>query len=434
MLIELSVLLALIALNGLLAMSEIAVISSKRPRLAQLAARGSGGAARALELSAEPTRFLSTVQIGITAVGILSGAIGEATLALRFQHALERLPGGASYAEPLSLALMVIGLTYVSLILGELVPKRFALTRPESIASSVARPMQWLAAVGRPLVQLLSMSTNAALRLFGVRHMKQPAVTIEELELLIQQGTDEGVLEKTEQEMVTNVLDLDERTVAAVLTPRSDIVFLDVRQPYERNRNTLAHGPHSVVPLCDGGLDRVIGFLRSTDILKRTMADEPVEWAALASAPLFVPRSMTLMKLLAQFKRTHLPLALVVDEFGDVDGLVSLTDVMTAIVGELAPEPGEEPLIVKREDGSWLMDGMVDIDALARELGIDELAADAREHYHTLAGLAMFALGRVPKTGDVFERDAFRFEIMDMDGNRVDRVLVSRSGAGTPQG
>jgi putative hemolysin len=427
MLIELSVLLALIAVNGLFAMSEIAVISSKRPRLAHLAEQGNAGATRALELSAEPTRFLSTVQMGITAVGILSGAIGEATVALRLRHALEGLPGLASYAEPLSLALMVIGLTYVSLIIGELVPKRFALTRPELIASTVARPMQWLSAVARPLVYLLSVSTNTALRLFGVRYVKTPAVTLEELELLIQQGTDEGVLQKTEQEMVTNVLDLDERTVTEVLTPRSDIVFLNAQQPSERNRDTLARSPHSVVPLCDGGLDRVIGFVRSTDILKRSMADEPIDWTALASTPLFVPRSMTLMKLLAQFKRTHLPLALVVDEFGDVDGLVSLTDVMTAIVGDLAPEPGEEPLIVKRKDGSWLMDGMVGIDALARELGSEVVLEDARERYHTLAGLAMFALGRVPKTGDVFERDGFRFEIMDMDGNRVDRVLVSRS-------
>lgn len=343
MLIELSVLLALIALNGLFAMSEIAVISSKRARLVQLAERGNAGATRALELSAEPTRFLSTVQIGITAVGILSGAIGEATVALRLRHALEGLPGLASYAEPLSLALMVIGLTYVSLIIGELVPKRFALTRPESIASTVARPMQWLAAVGRPLVHVLSVSTNTMLRLFGVRYVKQPAVTLEELELLIQQGTEEGIFQKTEQEMVTNVLDLDERTVADVLTPRSDIVFLNGQQPFEQNRDTLARSPHSVLPLCDGSLDRVIGFVRSTDILKRSMADEPIDWSVLTSAPLFVPRSMTLMKLLAQFKRTHLPLALVVDEFGDVDGLVSLTDVMTAIVGELAPEPGEEP-------------------------------------------------------------------------------------------
>lgn len=426
MLIELSVLLALIAVGGLFAMSEIAVISAKRPRLAQLAEQGNAGAARALELSAEPTRFLSTVQIGITAVGILSGAIGEATVALRLQHALTGFPRVGAYAEPLSLALVVIGLTYVSLIIGELVPKRFALTRPESIASMVARPMQWLAAMGRPLVYVLSVSTHTILRLFGVRHVRQPAVTLEELELFIRQGTEEGVLEKTEQEMVTNVLDLEERTVADVLTPRSDIVFLNAQEPLERNREALARSPHAVLPLCDGGLDRVIGFVRSTDVLKRSLADEPIDWTALSSTALFVPRSMTLMKLLTQFKRMHLPLALAVDEFGDVDGLVTLTDVMTAIVGELAPEPGEEPEIVKREDGSWLMDGMVDIDALARELGSTALAKDVREHYHTLAGLAMFALGRIPQTGDVFERDGFRFEIMDMDGNRVDRVLVSR--------
>ena len=426
MVMEISVLLALLALNGLFAMSEIAVISSKRVRLAQLAHGGNRGAARALQLSADPTRFLSTVQIGITGIGILTGAIGEATLTLRLQEGLERFTVLTPYAEPLAFALVVMGLTYVSLMIGELVPKRLALTRPESIASAIARPMQWLAIAARPAVHLLSASTNTALRIMGVRHIKPPAVTLEEFKILIQQGTEEGVFEKTEQEMVTNVLNLDERTVAEILTPRSDIVFLDARQSFEQNRDTLSRTPHSVVPLCDGALERVIGCVRSRDVLKRLIDGGPIDWPGVASAPLFVPRTTTLMKLLEQFKRTHLPLALVVDEFGDVDGLATLTDVMAAIVGELAPEPGEERLIVKRDDGSWLMDGTVDMDSVGRELGTELLAEDARERYHTLAGLAMFALGKVPRTGDVFERDGFTFEIMDMDGNRVDRVLVTR--------
>ena len=426
MVMEISVLLALLALNGLFAMSEIAVISSKRARLAQLAHRGNRGAARALQLSADPTRFLSTVQIGITAIGILTGAIGEATLVLRLQGGLERFTMLTPYAEPLAFAFVVIGLTYVSLMIGELVPKRLALTRPESIASAIARPMQWVAIAARPAVHLLSASTNTALRIMGVRHIKPPAVTLEEFKVLIQQGTEDGVFEKTEQEMVTNVLNLDERTVAEILTPRSDIVFLDARQSFEQNRDTLSRTPHSVVPLCDGALERVIGCIRSRDVLKRLIDGGPIDWPGVASAPLFVPRTTTLMKLLEQFKRTHLPLALVVDEFGDVDGLATLTDVMTAIVGELAPEPGDERLIVKREDGSWLMDGSVDMDSVGRELGTELLAEDARERYHTLAGLAMFALGKVPRTGDVFEREGFTFEIMDMDGNRVDRVLVTR--------
>lgn len=429
MVMEMSVLLALLALNGLFAMAEIAVISSKRVRLAQLAHRGNRGAARALQLSADPTRFLSTVQIGITGIGILTGAIGEATLALRLQEGLERFTVLTPYAEPLAFALVVIGLTYVSLMIGELVPKRLALTRPESIASRIARPMQWLAIAARPAVHLLSASTNTALRIMGVRHIKSPAVTLEEFKVLIQQGTEEGVFEKTEQEMVTNVLNLDERTVAEILTQRSDIVFLDARQSFERNRDTLSRTPHSVVPLCDGTLERVIGCVRSKDVLKRLIDGGPIDWPGVASAPLFVPRTTTLMKLLEQFKRTHLPLALVVDEFGDVDGLVTLTDVMTAIVGDLAPEPGGERLIVRREDGSWLMDGTVDMDSVGRELGKEFLVEDARERYHTLAGLAMFALGKVPRTGDVFEREGFTFEIVDMDGNRVDRVLVTRRAA-----
>ncbi len=416
----------LILLNGLFAMSEIAIVSSRRARLMQLADGGSAGAQAALLLASEPTRFLSSVQVGITAIGILNGAIGEATIAGRLRAYFEQFPMLAPYANTAALAVMVLALTYVSLILGELVPKRIAMTHPERIASLIARPMRMLAAAGRPLVQLLSVSTDTVLRILRVRPVKHPAVTVEEIKVLLAQGAKEGIFEPAEQEMVTNVLNLDDRQVRAVLTPRSDVAFLDVRDPLDVNREKLKTDRHAVLPLCDGGLDHVIGVVRSPRVLGQMVETGTFDLAALVEPALFVPETMTLMNLLEQFRRTHLPLALVVDEHGALQGLVSLTDVIAAIVGDLPSEPGEERSIVQREDGSWLLDGGLDMEAVSRTLDTDRLLDDDdRRHYHTLGGLVMLALGRVPRTGDVFRRDRYRFEVVDMDGNRVDRVLVS---------
>ncbi len=432
MVLDLALLLGLILLNGLFALAEIAIVSSRRARLTQLADEGYTGATRALHLGSNPTRFLSTVQVGITAIGITSGAIGEAAIASRLRPMLETVPYIGPYADGISFTIMVVGLTYVSLILGELVPKRLALTRPELIASFIARPMQMVAAVARPLVTLLSASTDAILTLLRLRGVRGTSVTVEEIKVLIEQGTLEGVFEQAEQELVKNVLDLDDRKVAAVLTPRSEIVFLDVKETFERNRDTLAAHAHSVVPVCEGDLDHVVGFVRSTDILTAVLAGESVDLQAIASPALFVPESASVMQLLEQFRRTHLPLALVVDEHGQVTGIVSLTDVVAAIVGDLPQEPGEEPDIVRREDGSLLVDGSVDIAALRRELAEEELFQEDEGEYHTVGGLAMLALGRVPKTGDRFEREGINFEVVDMDGNRVDRLIVSRPAAPAP--
>jgi putative hemolysin len=429
---DLLLLLVLILLNGVFAMSEIAIVSSRRARLLQMAETGNAGARHALTLASEPTRFLSSVQVGITSIGILNGAIGEASIASRLRVFLEQAPAVAPYAETLGLGIMVVLLTYFSLILGELVPKRLALTHPEAIASIIARPMEILATIGRPIVTLLSASTDTILRVLGVRQVKQPAVTLEEIRVLLEQGADEGVFEEAEHEMVTNVLNLDDRHVATVLTPRSDVVFLDVRDALDVNRQKLRQDLHNVLPLCDGGLDHVLGFVRSTAVLEKLLEGGTIDLPALAEKPLFVPETMSLMTLLEQLKRTHLPVALVVDEFGGVEGLVSLTDVIGSIVGELPSAPGDEPSIVRREDGSWLLDGALDLDTVLRTLDAESLLShDDRQHYHTLGGLAMLALRRVPRTGDVFERGHYRFEIVDMDGNRVDRVLASRSTKGS---
>ncbi len=429
---DLSLLAVLILLNGLFAMSEIAIVSSRRVRLAQMAEQGRTGAAVALQLGSEPTRFLSTVQVGITSIGIMSGAVGESTVAARLRGPLETIPLVAPYAETVAFAVMVVGLTYVSLIAGELVPKRLALTRPEAFATVLARPMQMLSSAVRPLVFLLSASTDAILRLLRVRHLKQPAVTLEEFRVLLQQGTEEGVFDKTEQELVGNVLRLDERRVGAIMTPRSDVVFLDVGASFDANRATLTEHPHTVLPLCDGDLERVVGVVKSIDVLVPLLRGESVDLARLASLPLFVPPTTTLMQLLEQLRRAHLPVALVVDEHGGVSGLVSLADVVGAIVGDLPPGPGEEPTVVARPDGSWLIDGALDLDGVRRLLQDESFARDAGQYYHTIGGLAMLALGRVPRTGDVFEREGVRFEVVDMDGNRVDRLLVTSTRA--PEG
>jgi putative hemolysin len=264
-------------------------------------------------------------------------------------------------------------------------------------------------------------------RLFGIRQTKQPGVTVEEIRVMLEQGAEDGVFKPGEHELVTNVLNLDERHVGSVLTPRSNVVYLEVRDSVETIRAKLHEQSHAVLPLCDGGLEKVLGFVRSTNVLEQVLEKGTLDLASIAEPALFVPETMTVMKLLEQFKRTHLPMALVVDEFGDVEGLVSLTDVISSIVGDLPMEPGEEPSIVQREDGSWLFDGAIDLDTVLRTLGAESMLDDEdRLHYHTLGGLAMHALGRIPKTGDVFERGDHKFEVVDMDVNRVDRVLVSR--------
>jgi putative hemolysin len=426
MLTAILLILALIIVNGAFALSEIAVVSSRRIRLVRMADGGNAGARRALSLAAEPTRFLSSVQVGMTSIGILSGALGEATVAGHVREMFARVPAIAPHAEPLALAVVVVSITYVSLIVGELAPKRLALTDPERIATIIARPMQLVAAVGRPIVHLLSASTNGVLRLLGVRHVKRAAVTVEEIKVLLEQSAAEGVLEPSEREMMTNVLNLDERHVASVLTPRSEVIYLDVRESADRNRDTLRGEPHDVLPLCDGGLDHVLGLVRTRRILDQVLGGQPLDPRPLAEPPLFVPETMTIMSLLENFKRSGLTAALVVDEFGDVSGIVSLTDVVSAIVGDLPADSRGDPEVVRRDDGSWLLDGAIDMETLIRTLQDTNVASGEEEpHFHTLGGLAMVSLGRVPRTGDTFERGGYRFEIVDMDGNRVDRVLAT---------
>jgi len=429
MLTEILLVLLLVAINGVFALSEVAVISSTRARLTQLAADGVTGAGRALALMANPTRFFSSIQVGITTIGVLTGAFGEATLAVRLRDWLLTVDALAPWAEPLSLGLVVAGITYVTLIIGELVPKRLALTSPERIASAIARPMQLTAEIFRPIVHVLSASTDAVLRLVGADRIEPARVSMEEIKVLIEQGRAEGVIEPEEGRMMRNVLDLDERHVAEVMTPRPEVIWLEADESFERNAERLLAESHDVLPLCRGGLQQVVGVIRSRRVLDELLAGRPVDLTALAEEPLFVPETMSLMRLLEELRRTGLPTAIVVDEFGDVAGVVSLTDVVEALLGRLPAGETGETLAVRREDGSWLLDGGIDLTALARMLEDEGLVPEEDRHYHTLGGLAMAVLGRVPRIGDVFRRGRYRFEVVDMDGNRVDRVLATPSGS-----
>lgn len=424
---EFGLILVLILLNGVFAMSEMAVVAARKVRLQQLAEDGGGGAARALELAEQPTRFLSTIQVGITSIGILSGALGEEAIAEPLMPYLVEIPELAPYAEELALATTVIVITYLSLIVGELVPKRLALHSPERIAAWIARPMHWLSLAALPAVKLLGLSTELALWLLRIKPTTEPTITEEEIKILLEQGTEEGVFEETEHRMMKSVLRLGDRKVGAVMIPRKDIVCLDLDKPFEENRQRVLDHTHWILPLCDGGLDNVIGFVKTKDILDCMLQGKQPDFRALVVGALCVPDSLTLMGLLEQFRESRLHAALVVDEYGEINGLAALDDVLETIVGELPSGAAADKLeIVAREDGSWLIDGMVEIERLKELFDLDELPEEREGHFNTVGGFVMLHFGRVPKTADRFEFDGLRLEVVDMDGNRVDKVLISR--------
>lgn len=425
MLVDLSLLLGLVLLNGALAMSEIAVVSARRGRLQALADRGHGGAARAVELAADPSRLLSTIQVGITTIGVLSGAIGEATVAPQLEPLLEAVPWVGSYARPLSLGLMVVGLTYVSIVLGELVPKRIALLHPESIARHVAPALHWLSLAAHPVVRGLSASTDTVLAVFGIRRPPGPAISEDDIRGLIEQGTAEGVLIGAEGELMGNVMDMGDRPVCRIMTPRAEIVYLELGAPAERTRAILARTAHAALPVCDGGLDHVVGIVRAAAIIGPLLEGQSVVLSELMTEPLVVPDTLPLTGVLERLRHARLPVALVVDEHGRIEGLVSVSDVVGAVVGGLPAEPEDEPLIVRRADGSLLVDARLSIDLLEHELRVASLEPGGHAVFHTVGGLVMACVGRVPRTGETFDLQGFRFEVVDMDRHRVDRVLVS---------
>jgi putative hemolysin len=426
---DIALLLFLILLNGVFAMSEIAVVSSRKARLQRLAEDGSPGAHSALVLHNDPSNFLSTIQVGITSVGILSGAIGENALASPFAAWLAGFAPLAPYAQGIALTVVVLGLTYFSVVVGELVPKRLGLLAPEGVASLVARPMNSLSSLMRPMVWLLSSSSSLLLRLVGARRKDEPPVTDDEINVLMEQGAEAGVFHESEQEIVSNVLRLDEQRIASIMTHRSDIYLIDMVDPEKEIRRLLADSPYERVVVCRDGLEHIVGVLRTSDLLKPVLEGGPLDIEAALRPPLYVPESVTTTQLLENFRTARMQFALIVDEYGEVEGLVTITDVLTAIVGEL-PSSDEQDM-VQREDGSWLVDGSVAVERLKYELEINEaLPGEEDNAYNTLGGFVMHMLGRIPVTAEHFECEGLRFEVMDMDKNRVDKVLVARVAPG----
>jgi putative hemolysin len=424
--LEIVFILLLILVNGVFSGSEIALVSSRKVRLEQRLRQGERGARQALKLANRPNEFLSTVQIGITLIGILSGALGGATVAQHLERALARVTALQPYSQVLSLAIVVGLITYCSLVIGELVPKRIALHAPERIACAIAVPMSRLSRLVSPLVHLLSLSTEGLIRLLGVNNGPEPAVTEEEIKVLLEQGTEAGLFEVVEQDMVARVFRLGDRPIKAFVTPRTEIDWLDLDAPLEETRATVLASNHSRFPVCQDSIDNCLGYVSLRSLLDLYLTGAEIDLRPLLQPALYIAEGTRALKVLELFKETGNHLALVIDEYGGLEGLVTLNDLVEAIVGELPVlDEQEEPMVVQREDGSWLIDGSLAIDELKALLQRDILPEEETGAYHTLAGFVITHLSRIPTAGDAFEWEGWRFEVVDMDGNRVDKLLVS---------
>lgn len=423
---EILVILLLIVANGLFSMSEMAIVSARRARLQELVEQGNDKAQVALDLANSPNRFLSTVQVGITLIGILTGAFGGAALSRSLSPYIALIPALQQSSEAIAFGIVVIIMTYLSLVIGELVPKRLALGNPERIAISVALPMRLIARITSPIVHLLSISTEAVLKLLRAdRASDEPLVTEEEIKVLVRQGAEAGMFESAEQDMVERVFRLGDQQASALMTPRLEIVWLDLNDSVEINRRKMVESRHSRFPVCQETLDNVLGVVHVTDILTRSLVGEPIDLTLLLRQPLVIPENTSAFKVLELFKQSGTHIAMIVDEYGVIQGVVTLNDVMEVIIGDIpfADQPHEEDAI-QREDGSWLLDGMLLIEEVKELLDVDELPGERLGNYQTLGGLVITQLGHIPKSSDAFEWEGFRFEVVDMDGNRVDKVLV----------
>jgi putative hemolysin len=425
---EFLLLLLLIALNGLFAMSEMAVVSSRKARLQRWADEGRPGALAALALANDPSRFLATIQIGITVIGVMSGAFGEASFAEGLAQWLSGWPALAPHARALALAIVVTAIAFMSLIAGELVPKRLALVNPEWTAGLVAPLMSALARMAFPLVRLLSATTDVVLKALGAAGRTAPPLGEEEIKVLMEQGAKAGVFEMHEPLIVSRLFRLGELRVTGVMTPWPDIVHLDLAQPLAWNVERIAASGHSRFPVVHADPRKVEGIVLTKTLLADAVLGKRVDLAGAMARPLFVPESLTAMEAVALFRKHRQTVGLVVDEHGELQGLVTINDIVNALAGDIATvEEAEERDVVRREDGSWLIDGSVTVQRFKEAVGIRaDLPEEELGTYHTLGGFAMMRLGRVPRVGDAFAWESYRVEVVDMDGNRVDKVLVTR--------
>lgn len=433
----------LLVINALLVASEIGIVASRRMRLEQAADRGDPGARSALRMVQNPTRYISTIQIGITMIALSLGALGEASLADNFQEWIsEKFPAIKAQAHILSMVVVVIGLTLVSLWFSEILPKRLAMSNPERIARWSGAPIGWLATIASPLVWLLTKATDSVLSLLGIRAINDDSVNEDEVRGLIEKGTEAGVFAENEGEIVDRVFDLADRKVKSLMVPRSEIVWIEAQDDVERVRLIVATSPHSHFPVCNGGLDHLVGMVHVKDLVKFGLVSGlndlggKIKMEELARAPLFVPENTLALKLLDRFRETREHLAIVVDEFGGTEGLVTLNDLVSAIVGDVVRPEGIHPEIVQRADGSYLVDARLGVAALCRELDIDEFdreeLGEAGGDVNTVAGVVLALLGHLPKTGETVEGFGLKFEVVDMDHQRIDKVLVSRINPAQP--
>jgi putative hemolysin len=434
---DIIIILALILLNGIFAMSELALVSAKRLRLEKMKADGSAGAGAAITLSEDPSRFLSTVQVGITLIGIFNGAFGEASLVARLTPTFVGMGVPEHTARPAALAIVVVAITFFSIVLGELVPKRIAILHPEFMAALVARPMRSLSRLMLPFVQLLALTTDFIMRLLGMRHHKDEAPTEEEVTGMIRESTDAGVFERAEYDIAARALRLDDLHLRALMTPRVDLEFLDLSKPLEANLARIAAIPYARFPVYRGDRSQVLGIVNARDLFRQAIRKgslQAIDIDAELEAPLYVPESVSAIDLLEQLKKHHAELAMIVDEYGEIQGMITLTDVMTALVGEVPSDDDEdEPDAVQREDGSWLMDGSTVLDRFRYLTGAEVAFPDEGDDaYHTLAGFILYQLGYIPKAGEKLDWDGWRFEVVDMDGNRIDQLLVMPVGTQKP--
>jgi putative hemolysin len=425
--IEILFIFTLILCNGFFAMSEIALVSARKVRLEQHAEEGDKGAKTALELTHSTSKLLSAVQIGITLVSMLTGVFGGATLAARLTTVLAGIPWLEKYASPISLTIVVLITTYFSLVLGELIPKKLALNNPEKIASRVSGFMRFISWLTSPLIQLLSSSTELGLRILGVKPSLEPPITEEEIKVLIDQGTQVGVFDEAEQDMVEGVFRLNDRSINAIMTPRTEIVWLDLDDSKEQILKQVLESPYSRFPVAKGSLDNVIGILNAKDLLEKHITGKPYDIQDLVQKPLFVPENTQAVRVLEMERESGVHEALVIDEYGGVLGFVTLFDVLETIIGDLSSLDNKgEAEIVRREDGSYLLDGLLPIDEFKDLFDIDELPEEEKVGFQTVGGFIINQLGSIPTTGQRFQWGELRFEVVDMDQHRVDKVLVTR--------
>lgn len=423
---DIALLAALILLNGMFAMSEIALVTARKSRLERFALDGDKSAGVALRLAEEPTQFLSTVQIGITAIGILNGIVGEGALAAPLSELLVSAGLAPRSSAVIATTTVVVGITYFSIVIGELVPKRIAQFNAEGIAKVVARPISLLAKLSGPFVYLLTVSTDGILRLLGKKELGSADLTEDDIHAILVEGSQAGLIDQHEHEIVRNVFRLDDRQIGSLMTPRSEIVYFDVEQPFEDSLESLVSSDHTRFPVCRGGMSEVLGVITSKQLLKQHLNGQTAAIFENLLSPVYVPESLTGMKLLEQFRMSGVQMVFVVDEYGEVLGLVTLQNVLEALTGEFSARDPQDVWAVQREDGSWLFDGLIPVPELKDRLALNTVPEEDKGRYHTLSGMIMWLLGRMPKTADAAVWESWSFEVVDLDGNRIDKVLARK--------